>query len=84
MVVHKERQLDGETTKYMTQHSTLTNSTMVLFSLVALNQEHLECCRARRCRMTIHGTIVDSVLANGSREQMVLLRREAELLRRAD
>ena len=40
-VVHKERQLDDELTKYMTQHSALSNSTMVLFSLVALNQEHL-------------------------------------------
>ena len=88
MVVHKERQLDAETTKYMTQHSTLKNATMVLFSLVALNQEHLECCRAiqlaRRCRLTIHGTIVDSVLVNGSREQMDVLRREAELLCRSD
>ena len=46
IVVHKERQLDSETTKYMTQHSTLTNSTMVFFSLVTLSQEHLDCCRA--------------------------------------
>jgi len=87
-VVHKERQLDDELTKYMTQHSTLSNSTMAFFSLVALNQEHLECCRAiqlaRRCQLQIHGTSVDSVLVNGSREQMARLRIEAEQLCRVD
>ena len=88
MVIHKERQLDANTTKYMTQHNTLSNSTMVLFSLVALNQEQLECCRgiqlARRCRLNIHGTIVDSILVNGSREQMTRLRLETDQLRRTD
>jgi len=88
MVVHKERQLNSELTKYMTRHSTLANSTMVVFSLVALNQEHFECCRAIqlawRCRLQIHGTIVDSVLVNGSREQLAHLRSETERLSRVD
>jgi len=88
LVVHKDRKLDVHTTKYMTQYSTLSMKTMALFSLVALNQEHLECCRAvqlaRQCRLTIHGTVVDSVSVSGSRAQMERLRTATSMLLRAD
>ena len=39
---------------------------------------------ARRCRLQIHGTIVDSVLVNGSFEQLDYLRRETERMLRPD
>jgi len=67
LVVHKERQLpDPHITKYMTQHTTLTNQSMGLFSLLSLNQEHLMLCHAirlaRAYQLQIHRTIFNSVL----------------------
>jgi len=88
MVVHRDRKIDETTTKYMTQYSTLSMKTMALFSLVALNQEHLECCRAiqlaRQCRLNIHGTVVDSVLVSGTRQQMEHLKAATAALLRKD
>jgi len=88
LVVHADRLLPSGLTKYMTRHETLHNSTMVLFSLVALNQEQLECCRgirmARAIGLVIHGTVVDSVLVSGSMAQMQLLQAETERLLRRD
>ena len=69
-VVHKERKLNDEVTKYMTKSQTLSNKSMVLFSLVSLNMEQLAVCTAlqlaRRCRLQVHGCIVDSVIVHGT------------------
>jgi len=87
-VVHKERQLTSDVTKYMTRSQTLSNKSMVLFSLVSLNLEQLAVCMAlqlaRRCRLRVHGCIVDSVLVNGTFEQLDYLRQETERMRRED
>jgi hypothetical protein len=40
-IIHKERLLPNGRTKFTRQHTTLGNSTMALFSILALNQEHL-------------------------------------------
>ena len=86
--VHKDRKLTGDFTKYMTRFQTLSNKSMVLFSLVSLNMEQLAVCTAlqlaRRCRLQIHGCIVDSVIVNGTFEQLDFLKRETERLMRPD
>ena len=58
----------------MTQHTTLGNQSMALFSLVSLNQEHLLICHALRLaselQIVVHGAILDSLLFTATRGQM--------------
>jgi len=73
-VVHRERPLEGGSTKYMTQATEMDNKTMALFSMVSLSQEHLMVCKALRvaemAQLTIHGCVVDSVLFTATKKQM--------------
>ena len=72
----------------MTQRTTLGNSTMALFTILALNQEHLMICLAlqvaHKLQLNVHGCIVDSVLFTASEQQMLTLQHRVANMKRPD
>jgi len=87
-VLTQQRTLKSGRIKFMTQITTLGNSTMALFAIHALNTEHLNICKAlkiaERFQLKIHGCVVDSILFSSSWEQMAALREHVKALTRPD
>jgi len=67
-------ELEDGVCRYKTCTETLSNKTMFLFGLYALNTEHLVVCKAIRLAQkigcTIHGVLVDGVLVRGRRDEL--------------
>jgi hypothetical protein len=86
--VHVERSIGTGLTKFMTQHSTLSNKSMALFSLVSLSTAHLMVCHAlalaTKIGLRIHGCVVYAVLISGSTQQMQTLKQGVANKLRAD